>query len=164
MNGCRRPRLIVAIVLSAVFCRVFATPEGLLQKTQDLRALADEARERAIPIVMLLSRSDCPYCDVLKAEVLVPSIRSGEYAERAIMRELMIDDGETVLGRDGKTVASATIAAGYGLEVTPTLLFLDAEGEMLAPPLVGLVIVDYYAHYLQRSLARAETALGLTPR
>ena len=42
----------------------------------DLAALGRTARRRRLPIVLLVSRSDCSYCALLKDEVLNPMVKS----------------------------------------------------------------------------------------
>ena len=57
----------------------------------NLAALGRTAERRRLPIVLLISRSDCSYCMVIKDEVLNPMMKSGEYDDQALIGELMLD-------------------------------------------------------------------------
>ena len=61
----------------------------------DLAALGRTARRRRLPIVLLVSTSDCSYCRKLKDEVLNPMVKSREYDDRALLGELMLDSKRT---------------------------------------------------------------------
>jgi len=130
--------------------------EALL--TRDLAAVGARAAARDIPIVLLMSASYCGYCDRVRDEFLVPMIIGGDYAGRAILRELPID-GPGVRDFDGSRRSAGAIAGRYDVSLVPTLLFLDGGGRELAPRMVGLGTVDFYGAYLERAVETAEARL-----
>lgn len=127
--------------------------------TRDLAAVGTRAAARDVPIVLLMSASYCGYCDRVRDEFLVPMIIGGDYAGRAMLRELPID-GPGVRDFDGKRRPAAAIAERYAVSLVPTLLFLDGRGRELARRMVGLGTVDFYGAYLERAVETAEARLA----
>ena len=66
-------------------------------------------------------------------------IASGEYLGRLLIREILIDSpGSSVRDFKGNTQTSRAFAIGYKIQLTPTLLFLDPDGNELAERIVGI--------------------------
>lgn len=133
-----------------------AARETLL--VEDLAATGARAAHAEIPIVLLMSASWCGYCDVVREEFLVPMLISGDYRDRAILRELPID-GPPVTDFDGEGRLPEKIAERYRVTVVPTLLFLDGAGRELTERMVGVGLVDFFGAYLETALERAEGRL-----
>ncbi|ODB83242.1 hypothetical protein A3195_05810 [Candidatus Thiodiazotropha endoloripes] len=121
----------------------------------DLQELATEATEKKLPIVLLISQYHCGYCDRMKQEVLYPMSISGDFEQTALVRELLIDEGEMVNDFQGNRVAASDFSQRYSVFVTPTLLFLDNHGEEAAERILGINTMDYLLFYI---LNAAETA------
>ena len=125
----------------------------------DLAALGTVARERRLPIVLLVSTSDCSYCMLLKDEVLNPMMKSREYDDRALVGELMLDSGEALRGFEGDRVRRGALASRFNAKVTPTLLFLDPDGTEIVPRIVGVNTVEMFGFYLDRAIDAARERL-----
>ena len=125
----------------------------------DLAALGRTARRRRLPIVLLVSRSDCPYCARLKDEVLNPMMKSREYDDQALLGELMLDSEEPLRGFQGEYVLRDDVASGFGADLTPTLLFLAPDGSELAPRIVGINTLELFGFYVDRAIESARTRL-----
>lgn len=125
----------------------------------DLAALGRMAHERRLPIVLLVSTSDCSYCMLLKDEVLNPMMKSREYDDRALIGELMLDSGEPLRGFAGHSVRRGELASRFNAKVTPTLLFLDPDGAEIAPRMVGVNTVEMFGFYLDRAIDAARKRL-----
>ena len=128
----------------------------------DLQSETSQAAGRPIPILLVITREGCPYCARLRREVLVPMIRSGEYDERVLIRELMMEPETGITGFDGRATTTAEVARQYGVEITPTVLLLDSEGRKLHEPIIGINNSEMYAYYLDSAIEKA--ALELTQR
>ena len=125
----------------------------------DLAALGRVARRRRLPIVLLVSRSDCPYCTRLKDEVLNPMMKSREYDDQALLGELMLDSEEPLRGFQGGYVLRDDVASGFGTDLTPTLLFLAPDGSELAPRIVGINTLELFGFYVDRAIESARARL-----
>ena len=127
----------------------------------DLAAFGRTARRRRLPIVLLVSRSDCSYCMLLKDEVLNPMVKSREYEALVMLGELMLDAVEPLRGFDGRYQLRDDFAFRRDANLTPTLLFLGPDGAELAPRMLGVNTIDFFGFYLDRAIAAAHRELKL---
>jgi thioredoxin-related protein len=127
---------------------------------QDLAADAAIARGQGLALLVAVTRHGCPYCRVLKRDILVPMARSGGYSEQVLIRELVIDPESPVVDFDGREVSSADIARRYDVGITPTVLLLDSLGNPLHAPLVGINTPEMYGYYLDRAIEAGRSKLA----
>lgn len=116
----------------------------LLPLLQQLAAELDALEPHEV-LVLLVSRSDCPYCLEVRRNYLAPLLRSG--APRLRLRELEADRPQ-----------SAPALARLKVRFFPTVLFLGREGRQLTEPLVGLDQAGFYGGYLDARLQQALAA------
>ena len=126
----------------------------------DLAALGRVAGRRRLPIVLLVSRSDCSYCALLKEEVLNPMMKSREYDDQALLGELMLDSVEPLRGFQGEYELRDDLASRFDADLTPTLLFLAPDGTELAPRIRGINTLEFFGFYLDRAIESARTRLA----
>lgn len=148
----------------AILCSIFAVAHGSadpvlasISFAEDLEADSRWAGEHNLAILVVVTREDCQHCALLKRDVLVPMLRSGDYDDKILIRELMTEPRHSVADFHGKRSNSGRIAARFGVKLTPTVLLLDATGKSLHPAIVGINSTDFYGHYLDEAI---ETALG----
>jgi len=132
---------------------------GLVEPAADLLQDGRDARRAQLPILVYVSRSDCTFCRRFEAEVLDPLIRSGVVAERIIIRELVWDLPEPVIDFRGRSVTPETLADAYHAKLTPTLLFLDPDGNEIVARITGYDGSDYYSYYLETAISSAAAAV-----
>lgn len=161
-----RMRTGIAIVLCLSLPGLAACVDESKQPTR-LIALADSfvtdaglSTERGLPVVVFVSQHGCRFCAALRKQVLLPMIRAGELADRAIFRELSLDAGFTVTDFGGNDIAGRHFADRYAAVVTPTLLFLDARGVEIADKIVGIGNIEFYSFYFNRALESARSELN----
>ena len=151
-----------AIFLLLVF---FAVPVCAQQtgkvvpEATDLKVLGDLARKQQLPIMLMVSQQDCPYCVLLKSDILNPMMISGDYVDRVIIAELTIDQGGSITDFDGKTVSPRDVAVRYNSTFSPTLLFLDANGRQVRKRMVGVNTIEMYGYYVDESIDAAVKAI-----
>lgn len=124
-------------------------------KAENLRMLGERAQHTQVPVLLLVSQEHCSFCKTLKEEILQPMEISGDYTHRVLIAELLMDLAEPIVGWQGKPTFASEVAAKYKVYVTPTLLFLDARGEPLHEPMIGINTVEMYSYYLDEALAKA---------
>jgi len=134
-----------------------------LEVARDLAADGARARSAGVPILLAVTREDCRYCEKLKRYVLVPMLRSGEYGDKVLMRELVIEPSTRVRHFDGRLAGSAEIAESLNATLSPTVLLLDPDGRELEPPIRGINDVEFYGFYLDEAIGRAREAMGGSP-
>ncbi|MCU7906648.1 MAG: thioredoxin fold domain-containing protein [Candidatus Thiodiazotropha sp. (ex Epidulcina cf. delphinae)] len=154
--ACHAIKKLIGVVLLNTFIvlAVLADP-GKLISAEDLSRLASEAQQRRLPILLMVSRHHCGFCDRMKEEALQPMLLSGLYRNRILMRELSIDPGEMITNFQGKRENAVDFIRQYQVYVTPTLLFLDAEGKETAERIVGINTVDYLIFYIEEAIDEA---------
>lgn len=131
-----------------------------VQAAEDLASLGEHAGRENLPIMLVISQADCPYCKLLKREILEPMLLGGEYTDRVLIREFFIDSELPVRDFDGREVTPDALAGRYGARLTPTVLFLDHHGRELADPLIGINTVEFYGYYLDAAIDAARDRLG----
>jgi thioredoxin-related protein len=147
--------LIFAILLNQlVACSVAADPANL-SVTGDLKRLGAESMRKKLPILLIISQSHCGYCERMKREVLNPMQINGDFENRILVREIIIDSSEQLTDFDGNRVDAADFSQSYGVYVTPTLLFLNSRGEVAAEPILGINNIDYMLFYIQDAVDMA---------
>ncbi len=132
-------------------------------RVRDFHALAQRARRERRVIMLLVSQTDCPYCHLLKEEVIRPMILGGDFRDEILIREMAMDEGEQIVDFQGKTKEAADFAHDYGVFVTPTLLFLGPDGRELAKQMTGVNTIEMYYYYVAQSIHRALNRLSGRP-
>ena len=121
--------------------------------------LANEGASAQVPILLYASRTDCHFCYSFEEEILKPLIRSGEYADSIVIRNLVLDSTDPVKNFEGKLVPPNELAQAYDIKVSPTLLFLDQKGRELVPRIVGYQRSEFYFYYFEEAIHKATAAL-----
>ena len=120
--------------------------------------------ERDVPMILMVSAEECPYCMVMESDYLVPLLRNRAYEERVLIRKIHLDSFDEIIDFSGESVAPTDISQRYGVWVTPTLLFLNGEGEEMQKRMVGLGVRDFVSAYIDESIdAAAGVMRGLLP-
>ncbi len=123
--------------------------------TTDLATLGKSSAQTSRPILLLMSSEECPYCWLIKREILNPMILSGDYKDRLIIHEMMIDSPTDLRDFDGNMRDAATIAERYKVVMTPTMLFLAPDGTELTEKMVGINTPELFSHYVDKAIDRA---------
>ena len=121
----------------------------------DLKSLAELAQERRLPVLIMFSQEECPYCAIMEESYLKPILRSGEYGDKVIIRQIRIDDFRTLSDFDGARIEADQLTSRYHAWVTPTLVFLNSEGKELAPKLVGIGTEGFFAADIDNAIELA---------
>lgn len=130
-----------AAVLSLLLCLPLAAAEPAraeahLPAADNLQRVAAAAEAAGEPLVLMFSLPDCGYCRVVRRNYLLPMLRDGASA-RPHIRELTMTGREAIADFDGTVTTPTAVAKRYHVKVAPTLVFVNAAGELLAEPLVG---------------------------
>jgi len=118
----------------------------------DLQQEAHQAGQACIPLLLEFAASGCDYCRLLEVEILNPTLLNDDYDRRVLMRKLLIDRPSPLYDFNGAPVTAADLASRYRVFVTPTLLFVDKQGEELAERMVGVMTLEFYGGYLDQAM------------
>jgi thioredoxin-related protein len=122
--------------------------ESVLIEENNFQQLSKEMKEKNLGLVLMLHAEHCPYCALMENEILSPMIKSGEYDKRILIRKLQIDEARDVIDFSGKTVEPSDISGRYKAFLTPTLVFLDHQGNERIKQMVGINTVEMFGAYL----------------
>ena len=154
----RPGRSLIRASLLILLLPTLALAAGI-EQAKDLRALAEEASDRDLVILLAISQEHCGFCVRLKEEILQPMEISGDYVDKVLIRELLIDRWETAIDFDGRDKRSSEISDRYRVWVTPTLLYLGPDGSELAPRMLGINTVEMYGYYVDQAIDTARRRL-----
>ena len=144
--------LVIMPISEAVFS---GDRSGVVPPVRDLYSLSKVAEARNLPILLMVSQDHCPYCELLKEEILNPMVISGDYINKAVMSVLTIDVSKAIIDFNGKKIEPRDVALRYNATITPTLLFLDYQGNEIQERMTGVNTVEMYGYYLDESIDEA---------
>ena len=152
--------ILIAVLLASNVSSSAATDNVVsMQQVADLREEAQIARSRNLVLMLEFSRDDCPYCRKLEALFLLPMQRNAGYNDKILIRMISLDDYETVLDFEGRSLTTNEFAARYGISLTPTLLFMNADGVEISERLVGIWSEDFYGVFIDDRIDAARDRL-----
>jgi hypothetical protein len=80
---------------------------------------------------------------------------SGKYAEKIIIREIIINTGSMLIDFNENKTNTSNFTSSYKIKVTPTLLFLGTDGEELTDRIVGINTIELFSYYLDQAIDEA---------
>ena len=127
-----------------------ATPN--VPYSTNLKADAELAKSRGVPLLVMFGAPHCPYCERLLNEFLLPMQRNPEYAKKVLMRRVEVGSTQSLIDFNGKPTTQGAFASLHRIGLSPTIVVFDYHGHVAAEPLVGLGPVDYYGGYLDAAI------------
>jgi len=121
----------------------------------NLQQDAELRKSTGMTIMVYVSAPDCPYCTRLEEEVIKPLLRSGDYTNKLILRNMNWDSSVPVVDFQGVPQEPGDFLLKYNIIATPTLLFLNSDGSEAAKRITGYQGSDFFWYYLDRAIQRA---------
>ena len=125
----------------------------------DLREEARLARAGNLILVVEFSSEYCGFCRKLEELFLLPMQRNAEYNSKVLIRYISLDAYETLIDFDGRSMTTGEFAERYDISLTPTLLFLNADGVEMSEKLVGIWSEDFYGGFIDNRIDEAREKL-----
>ena len=125
----------------------------------DLRTESLLAKQKGLILVIEFSADDCSYCRKLEDLFLLPMQRNAAYGDKILLRAVSLSDFDSVIDFDGRSVTTAEFAARYDVTLTPTLIFLNADGQEMSEKLVGIWSEDYFGGFIDDRIDEARDKL-----
>lgn len=135
-----------------------------VQDAQDFHALQQEMQSKQLPLLLAFRADYCGFCKRLEAEYLKPMVISGKYDSRILIRHFNMGEEQGVIDFNGDKISADEFAARHQVSLTPTLVFLNAQGEEVAERLLGYNSPDFYGAYLEEAINTAQQAVKSTDR
>lgn len=127
-----------------------------LLRAADLRAEAEQAARRGVPLIVIYSRDDCKFCKTVKRDYLEP-LAAGQKAP--LVREISQDRDAPLTDFQGRPTTHAAFATGEKIKLVPVVAFYGRNGRQLAEPIVGARLADFYQSYLDEAIALSSRQL-----
>lgn len=118
----------------------------------DLAQTAAQARRLRVPVLIAFTQRSCPYCPVAKRDYLVPLQQSPIWRRRVLIREVDIDQQIPMRDFGGETGTARAFAQRFAVKKVPTIIVFDADGNVVSPPIVGLLTRDFYGLYIEQAI------------
>ena len=155
---------VISVFLALIAFPFFNTPVNSANTGELISAsdLSEDAKLTSVGNRVLMiefSSEDCGYCRLLEDEFLKPMMRNATYGEKVVIRYISLSDNDTLIDFEGNTVSADELAAKYEIFVTPTLLFLDENGQEVSDKLIGIWSVDFFGGFIDE---RIDSARGLS--
>jgi len=139
--------LILFVILGSLGAVERSVPEVV-----DFQQLAEQAQHKNLPLLVFFSAEHCEYCERLEADHLGFMANSEEYDNKIILRKFMIDGHASVVDFSGQTVLPEDFAYRHNVDVTPTILFFDAQGKQLAKKIIGYNRGSFFGYTLDERI------------
>lgn len=148
-------RLFTAWILA--WLTMAAAAAGPLAPAADLAADAAVLRQKRLPMLVLFSRHDCPWCEKVRRLHLEPL--AGDGRTQALLREVDVEAATPLVDFDGRRTSHQAFAAGRKARFTPTVMFLGPDGQALADAIVGYPSPDFYGGLIDNALDKSRARL-----
>ncbi len=146
------------LLMISLLLPLAAGAQEMLPMAEHLQQEATQAQSAGKPLVLMFSLPECPYCRVVRRNYLRPMLRDLPPAEQPVIRELTMNGRQAIKDFDGTVTTPTALAKRYGVKVAPTLVFVNASGELLTEPLVG-GDHQFYTVYLDRAFDESQRKL-----
>ncbi|MCP4878669.1 MAG: thioredoxin fold domain-containing protein [Gammaproteobacteria bacterium] len=151
--------MIVTLVSVLMVAASHAGDFADMVQVQDLREEARLAKANDLVLLLEFSSEYCAYCRKLENLFLLPMQRNADYGSKILIRSVSLDEFETLVDFSGRSISTKEFAARYEVSLTPTLIFLNADGVELSDKLVGIWSEDYYGGFIDDRIDEAREKL-----
>jgi thioredoxin-related protein len=149
-------RALITTLLSCTWASQAWAKDSHLPRPASLAQSAQAAAMKGEPLVVLVSLPGCPYCELVRRNYLIPMrLNDGLHAVQVDVT----DRRNKVLDFAGQTSTGYALSRAWRTQVTPTVLFFDAQGTEIAPRIEGVAVVDFFGSYLEERLNSARERL-----
>ena len=146
-------RFVSGVILFCLF--VSAQAGASLSTVKDLRELKHQAESANLPVLLMFTAADCEYCEAIRNNYLIPMINSGKYSNKILFKQLYIDEYNYLRNEKGELAGGDQVALKYDVEVTPTIVFINAEGKEVSERIVCISGAEYFDRLLDQHISQA---------
>ncbi len=130
-----------------------------LPMAENLQADAQQAAVDKKPIVLFFTLPNCSYCRIVRYDYFLPLLKQRAGNNQPIIREISVTGQNRVTLFDGQRVTETELAERYKVQMTPSVLFVNHEGEVVGNSILGGDHTNYIALF-DKSLAEASTKMA----
>lgn len=157
--GAEKPLKLGSVAVKPIEVKLVEVKSVEVKLSTDLYQDAQLAKQKGVPIVVMFSQEGCAYCGIIREQFLKPMLRSGDYKNKAIIREVKIDSFEDVRNFDGKQVPSDELSTIHSAYLTPTVVIFDSKGRQ-HHRILGVTNEHYYGGELDDAIDLAYSRIN----
>ena len=147
-------RLLMITLLPVIMASsASANNHSEFKELKNLQTLAEKSKRLKLPIMLMFGAEWCEYCQQLNEFVFNPMMLGKLYEERVVlMRHVGVDESTPIPDWNGQQINKTQWAYFLNADLTPTVLFFDANGKEVAPRIVGISEITLYAGLIHERL------------
>ncbi len=123
-----------------------------LPQVDNLLLDAQIIRTKLIPMLILFSEENCPYCEMAKNEVLIPISKLQQYKNKVIIREVVADSYNNFYDFYNNKTNANDFRFKYVINFYPTVIFLDDYGNKLSSDVIGIINPEFYWQKIDKKI------------
>ncbi len=154
-----RISLVLLLVIAFSLAGPAAGDSVAMIQVADLRAESVLAKQQGLILVIEFSTDDCAYCRKLEDLFLLPMQRNAAYGDKILLRAVSLSDFDSLIDFQGQSIKTTEFAAQYDVTLTPTLVFLNADGVEMSEKLVGIWSEDFFGGFIDNRIDEARDKL-----
>ena len=130
-----------------------ARPKNQLVDALDFSKDSLIAKEKNQTIVVMFSADHCPYCEIMREEILQP-MQIVQKDSNYMIRHVEVAGSDDIIDFDGKKITMDAFSSKHKAYLTPTLAFFDHKGRETknAPRIIGVYTVEMLGYYVDSSI------------
>ena len=102
-----------------------------LPRAENLQSDAQQAVTDKKPIVLFFTLPNCSYCRIVRYDYFLPLLKQRTGNDQPIIREISVTGQNRVTLFDGQRLTETELAERYKVQMTPTVLFVNHDGEVV---------------------------------
>jgi len=130
-----------------------------LPRAENLQTDAQQAVADKKPIVLFFTLPNCSYCRIVRYDYFLPLLKQRTGNDQPIIREISVTGQNRVTLFDGQRLTETELAERYKVQMTPTVLFVNHEGDVVGNSIIGGDHPNYITLF-DKSLAEASTKMA----
>lgn len=147
--------LLASMALLVSFYSYASETSSVIEES-DFQQLSLEMKKKSVGLLLMFHAEHCHYCDLMDTEILSPMVKSGDYDNKVLIRKLQFDEARDIKDFSGKVMEPSDFGAYYNVMLTPTLIFLDSQGNEKAKKMVGINTVEFFGAYLDEEIEQLQ--------
>ena len=130
-----------------------------LPRAENLQTDAQQAVIDKKPIVLFFTLPNCSYCRIVRYDYFLPLLKQRTGNDQPIIREISVTGQNRVTLFDGQRLTETELAERYKVQMTPTVLFVNHEGDIVGNSILGGDQPNYITLF-DKTLAEASTKMA----
>ncbi|MBF0263853.1 MAG: hypothetical protein HQL46_01175 [Gammaproteobacteria bacterium] len=142
---------LLTLLLSSIYLYSISTSQlqasdkySQLKPANDLDQLRHETKLKKLPLLLFFTTEDCPFCERVKSDYILPMLISGEYTDRVVIREMPMNSWNYFQTAKYKKIPAIQLRSHFKVPFFPVLLFTNYNYCELSERIIGFNTPSLY--------------------